>query len=284
MIIVEGWGILLKYKLMAVDIDGTLLNSKGQLTEKTKETIRKAVAKGLIFTISTGRAIQGVLGLIDEIGLDLPFITYNGAMIIKGDSREIVYERKLSPKDAKMVYQLGVDRGVTIILWNENKLFVSEINDKSLHYSKMANEVPILIKNIDKVVINGATKVLWYEDAKLLHQYQLELREILDDNVNYHTSRPFFLEFVVKEATKALAIQRLEEIYGIKKEEIIAIGDGFNDLSMIEYAGLGVAMDNAPLEIKKIADFVTLSCDNNGVSYVIEKFVLEENYEASKLG
>ncbi len=264
----------MKYKLMAVDIDGTLLNSENKLTKETKNAIKLAVEKGLLFTICSGRPIQGVEELINELELDLPFITYNGAMVVMGKSKEILYEQKLSLKDARDIIQLGENYNTTIIIWTNNKLYVNKMNEQAVKYGELARTQPILIENPDHVIANGATKILWYDEVENIDKYENEIRKILSANINYHTSKPIFLEFVDKNASKAIAMEKLGEHFNIDRSEMIAVGDGFNDLSMIEYAGLGVAMANARDEIKAMADYVTLSNDEDGVAHVIEEFVL----------
>lgn len=266
------------YKLMAVDVDGTLLDSSSSLTEETKKAIKIGVEKGLIFTISTGRPIQGVEPLIKKLGLDsdLPFITYNGAMVVMGKSREILYEQRLSAEDTLNIISLGEKFGSTVMIWTDNKLYVKKLDERVRKYQEISGVEPILINDIGEIVKNGVTKLLWYDEIERIEEYEKNVGEFLSSNVNYHTSRPMFLEFVDKNASKAIAMEKLGEHYGIKREEMIAVGDGSNDLSMIAYAGLGVAMANAKEIIKEKADYITLSNDENGVAQVIYKFVLNE--------
>lgn len=267
----------MKYKLMAVDIDGTLLNSESIITEKTKKAIKFAVEKGLIFTISTGRPIQGVRPIAQELDIDLPFITYNGAMVIKGKSEEILYECNMSYNDAKTVYDLGVELDTTIMVWAKNKLYSNKINERTKKYSMLSRTTPVQITDVKSLLIQGPSKILWYDEVDVINDYINIAKNHVGKDVVFHTSRPWFLEFVDKHSTKAIAMQKLGEYYGISSEEMIAVGDGFNDLSMIEYAGLGVAMANSEEEIKKCANCVTLSNDEDGVAHVIHKFVLENN-------
>lgn len=264
----------MKYKLIAVDIDGTLIDSNGNITGATKNSIKAAVDSGIIFTICSGRSIQGVEHLNSELNLDLPFITYNGAMIVMGKSKEILYEQRLSPNDAKTIIELGKRYGTTMIVWSDNKLYVSELNERAFDYKKHANVEPILKDNMEELIENGITKILWYDDIDKIDYYETVIGEFLNDSVNYHTSKPMFLEFVDRNASKAIAMKKLGEHLGIKPCEMIAVGDGFNDLSMIEYAGLGVAMGNAKQAIKERADYVTRSNDEDGVVHVIDKFIL----------
>lgn len=262
------------YKLIAVDVDGTLLNSAGILTEETKKAITACVERGVIFSISSGRPIQGVEYLNKMLGLDLPFITYNGAMVVMGKSKEILYEQKLSSQNAKNIIELGKKFDTTIMVWMENKLYTNELNDRTNKYKEIAKVEPILIDDVDELIKNGVTKILWYDEIEKIERYQSEVGKYLFDSVNYHTSRPMFLEFVDINASKAIAMKRLGDHFGIEQSEMIAIGDGYNDLSMIEYAGLGVAMGNSKEAIKEKADFTTLSNDEDGVAHVIHKFIL----------
>ena len=132
---------------------------------------------------------------------------------------------------------------------------------------------PILIDNLEKIIEKGVTKILWYDEVEKIAQYQKEIGSFLSENVNFHPSRPYFMEFVDKNASKAIAMEKLGQFYGIKQSEMIAVGDGFNDLSMIEYAGLGVAMANSPREVKEKADYITLSNEEDGVAHVIFEFI-----------
>ena len=263
------------YKLMAVDVDGTLLDSNSNLTEGTKKAIKAGVENGLIFAISTGRPIQGVEHFNKTLNLDLPFITYNGAMVVMGNSKEILYEQKLSEKKAKEILDLGQKYNTTIMIWTNNNLYVTEINERTEKYKSISGVEPILIDDVDELIKSGVTKILWYDEIERINQFESEVGKYLDNKVNYHTSRPMFLEFVDINASKAIAMEKLGEYYGIKQSEMIAVGDGYNDLSMIEYAGLGVVMANAKDEIKAKGDYVTLSNDEDGVAHVIYEFILK---------
>ncbi|MGI6123586.1 MAG: Cof-type HAD-IIB family hydrolase [Acetivibrionales bacterium] len=265
----------MNYKLMAVDIDGTLLNDEGKITHATLDAIKKAVEQGLVFTIASGRPIQGIEYLNNILGLDAPFITYNGARIIKSKSKEVIFEQKLSYENAKKILSLGEKNNVTMMVWNDDKLYVNKLNERVKKYITITMVTPILL-NSDEPIKNGVTKILWYDDVQKIKEHVIKVKETLGDKINYHTSLPFFLEFNDINASKALALQKIGEHYGIKQSEIIAVGDGFNDLSMIEYAGLGVAMGNAVEAIKSKADYITLSNNEDGIAHVINKFIFEK--------
>jgi Cof subfamily protein (haloacid dehalogenase superfamily) len=264
----------MKYKLMAVDIDGTLVNNEGHITEGTKKAIRQAVESGLIFTICTGRPIQGVEHFNEMLGLDLPYITYNGSMVVMGKSREILYEQKMDANDAKTIYSLGCEYGTTVVVWAHNILYVNVMNEDALLYSKQARQTALLMENSDEILESGASKILWIDTVQNIDRYQKEVGKKLSGNVNYHTSKPIYLEFVDKQASKAIGMEKLGDYYGIDRKEMIAVGDGYNDLSMIEYAGLGIAMANAEEAVKEKSGYITLSNEEDGVAHVINKFIL----------
>jgi Cof subfamily protein (haloacid dehalogenase superfamily) len=266
----------MKYKLMAVDIDGTLLNSRGELTDNTVMAIREAIKKGLVFVISTGRPIEGVVDLINKINLDIPVITYNGAVVLKGSSKECLYNCNLSKEDTVAIYNMGKEFETMTCMWIDGSLYVSEVNEKTKKYAEITGASPFVIDDINDIAKDGATKVLWYDDVERIEGFIKDLDGKTSDSYTYHTSRPYFLEFVNSNATKAIAMEKLGEIYKIDRNEMIAVGDGYNDLSMIKYAGIGVAMGNSKEDIKNAADYVTLTNDEDGVAEVIRKFVLDE--------
>jgi Cof subfamily protein (haloacid dehalogenase superfamily) len=262
--------LFMRYKLIAVDIDGTLLDSNSRLQPETIRSVRRGVSNGLIFTLSTGRPVQGIRKLLKELDVKSVSITYNGAMLVT-EKEEVLYSCTLRPADAIDIIRLGMERNLSLIFWANNILYANEINDTTIAYSEISGVPPVLFKDYEKLASEGITKVIWIDTPEEIRRQEQEVGKYLSDQVNFHTSRPMFLEFVDKSASKALAMEKLGEIYGIKREEMIAVGDGLNDLSMIQYAGLGVAMANSHPEVLKAADFVTLSNDENGVGYVIDR-------------
>ncbi len=267
----------MKYKLIAVDVDGTLLDSSDSITEETKDAIKLCKEMGVIFTISSGRPIQGVEKLNKILDLDTPFITYNGAMVVMGKSKKILYEQKLSALNANSAIELGEKWGPTIFVWADNILYSNEINERTKKYSELANIEPVFVKNLTEITGNGVSKVLWYDEIENINRFFGQAGKYISNDINYHTSKPMFLEFVDKNASKAIAMEKIGEHYKITREEMIAIGDGLNDLSMIEYAGLGIAMGNAHESVKNKAQYITLSNDEDGVAYAIKKFIKNEN-------
>ncbi len=266
----------MKYKLIASDVDGTLLDSNKQLSEKNIKAIRRAVEQGLIFCISSGRPIYVTEKFTKLLGIpDMPFILYNGAMVVTGPEHKATFEQGLTPDDALWLINKGRELGTTVIVWSNHKLYVNEFNERTDRYQALSLIPPILIENPEKLVKQGVSKVLWFDEEARMP----ELQALLDNceiagHINYFTSNPKFMEIVDKNCSKALALEKLAALYGISREEIVAIGDGYNDLPMLEYAGLGIAMANADDEIKARCGAVTLSNDEDGVAYAIENLIL----------
>ena len=266
----------MKYKLMAVDIDGTLLNSKHELTGKTKEAIEKAVKKDIIFTLSTGRPVHGIKFLSELLNFnkDFPVITYNGAMVVMSKSGKVLYDQKLKEKYVNEIESLCKENGTHMIIWSDNNLYMTEENAYTMDYQKILNTGYTIVENFREIARGGITKAIWIDETEKIKKLQGKIQEHFGGTLNCHTSRPYLLEFVDKNASKAVGMEKIGEYYNIDKSEMIAAGDGYNDISMIKYAGLGVVMGNAPNDIKEIADFVTLTNDEDGLAYVINKFVL----------
>lgn len=267
----------MKYKLVAVDMDGTLLDTNGKIRNETALAIKKTINNGVQFIVSTGRPIQGIKKYNDILNLKGPAITYNGAMIVSLENGEILYEQSLKKSDAKKILNIGNKNEITMCVWSKNQLYVNILNDKVNNYIKLSGVKPILIYNYQELLEKPISKILWYDTVEKLEEVKKELSFDLFEEVTFCNTQPIFLEFFNSRVSKGEALKFIGKIYSISTHEMIAIGDGANDLSMIQYAGLGVAMGNASIEIKNCAQFITASNDENGVGKVLEKFVLIDN-------
>lgn len=265
----------MKYKLIAVDVDGTLLNSNSNLTEGTENAIKKAVEGGVLFTVSTGRPAAGVKRFSQITNKDMPFILYNGAVVMMSVSEKVLYRQGLDIVTAEEIIAEGKKRNTTIALWTEKSLCAFELNDRIKSYKSISGIEPLVIKKLDDLKGETIIKVLWYDEIDKIFDYQTEMKKKLGQKANCHISRPYFLEFVDLRASKAIALEKIGKSFGIRNDEMIAVGDGYNDISMIKYAGLGVAMGNAPDGVKAVADITAPTNDDDGVAHIIEKYILK---------
>jgi hypothetical protein len=262
----------MKYKLLASDLDGTLLNRNTEITKRTRQTILKAKERGMIFVPATGRPLCGVKFVTDAFPGDYPVITYNGAVVVMSESRRVLFSQNLERKRAKEVYLLGCERGVPLIIWEGETLHVSRRCFETELYEKATGAQLNVLEDFER--LSDITKIIWLVAAEDGRRLTLELGAHFAGKLNVHTSHPCLLEFVDARASKGLALAAIAETYGISSSEVIAVGDGFNDMSMLEYAGLSVAMQNAPEELKQICGYVACSNDEEGVAKVVERFVL----------
>jgi len=265
----------MKYKMIASDLDGTLLNDDSQISERTKTAIIKAIEAGALFVAATGRAMCGVEHINALFDKDMPFITINGAVVIMGKSRKILVNKHLDFILAKEIFDLGADRDIPVIVWTMHRLWASCECAETKRYQDIAGIDMKIISNLDEIKgEEGISKVLWIDSPDNVKLYHHEMCECYGKRLNCFPSRPIFLDFVSLDADKAIAMEEIGKIYGIDKTGMIAIGDGYNDISMLKYAGLGIAMGNAPDDVKAVCGHVTGSNNEDGVAAVIEQYIL----------
>ncbi len=262
------------YRLLAADMDGTLFTTDKRITAATTAAIKELIKNGLIFSVSSGRPLLGITAATSIFKEDMPCITFNGAVVITDKSREIIYKKALDRADSEEIFTLGREMGIPFIMWGENELYCAEENEITERYHKNFDirMLPLSFGDLGGVEI---IKYLFIETPERVAELYRELSERYRERLNIYPSSPRYLEFVDKNAGKGEAMRRIGERYGIKREEMIAVGDGYNDLSMLRYAGFSVAMGNAAEDIKNECDFVTLTNDEEGVLYMINKLKKE---------
>ncbi|MBU5453995.1 sugar-phosphatase [Caproiciproducens sp. MSJ-32] len=266
------------YKLVAIDMDGTLLRSDKSISDRTKSVIKKAREKGVTVVLATGRPIEGVRKTLEELEMltDKDYVlSYNGALVQKTKSKEAISKVTINGKDLHYLYGLSKELNVNIHAFVENKGLVTPKNSKYTQVEADINNIDIKIDSFDNIKDEDiVVKVMFIDEPEILGPAYEKLPKEVFEKYTVVMSTPFFLEFLNKNVNKGLGLQLLAKHLGIKRKEIIAIGDAENDRHMIEYAGLGIAMGNAFESIKEIADYITDSNDEDGVAKAIEKFVL----------
>ncbi|MCG7409987.1 Cof-type HAD-IIB family hydrolase [Paenibacillus sp. ACRRX] len=263
------------YKLIAIDVDDTLITDEKLVTEGTKRALEQAVAQGVHVTLATGRMYASARKIALQTGLNVPLITYQGSLIKNIMDGEVLYERAVPNTAAQKLLQYCTEHNVHLQLYVNDLLYAREENDKLIGYSQL-NNIPYVIEpDFDKLLASPSTKMLMIDEPARLDEIAPELRELLGSEVHITKSKPHFLEVTHHEGTKGNALRFLADHFGCSIEETIGIGDSWNDHDLIEVAGLGVAMENAVDSLKQVANYVTLSNNEEGVRHVIEKFVLQ---------
>jgi len=267
----------MKYKLIASDMDGTLLNSDGQLSERTKSAILRSVEVGITFVAATGRPLRNIEIVNELFDVDMPFIIFNGAAAYMGKSKKLLFETYLDFDLAKEAFDIGQKLGFSQIIWTGPKLWANRNSDETLHYQTLSSVIDMpLISDLSQLGDDKKhiSKVLWIAEPEKVAKLRLEMIDFFGEKLNCFSSMPFFLEFVSPKASKGIALAEVGRILGISGNEMIAFGDAYNDVPMLDYVGCSVAMENAPDDIKQMCDHVTSSNDDDGVAVAIEQFVL----------
>jgi Cof subfamily protein (haloacid dehalogenase superfamily) len=266
------------YKLIALDMDGTLLTTEKKISEKTKVAIKAAEAKGVKIVLASGRPLLGINKSLEELELlkdDDYVLSFNGGLVQNTKTKEIVSKVSLKGSDLKYIYEISRNLNINIHAFSAKDGLITPKNSQYTDHEAEINGIDINIKDFNEIEDEeDIIKVMMIDPQEILDPAIDKLPSEIYEKYSVFKSSPFFLEFTHKEVDKGLGLKKLGEYLGIKKEEIIACGDAGNDLSMVKYAGLGVAMDNAVAEVKEAANFITSSNDEDGIAMVIEKFIL----------
>lgn len=263
------------YKMLAIDIDDTLINDEKEITEGTKQALAAAVSQGVIVTLATGRMYASAKQLAGQLSLNVPLITYMGSLVKNALDGRVLYERTVPLDAARAIFEYCGSRGLHLQTYVDDVLYVKESNEKAKAYAALSKIPYTVCPDFEKLVSMPSAKLLIIDDPEVLDQTAPSLRELVGGSVHITKSKPHFLEIVHAEGTKGHALTHLAEHFGLRLSQVIAIGDSWNDREMLEVAGLGVAMGNAVDALKEIADYVTLSNNDDGIKHVVEKFILQ---------
>ncbi len=258
-----------KYSLLAVDLDGTLLNNQKEITLETIDAINHMISLGYYFVIVTGRPYIAIKNLIKGISKNIYLITTNGALITTKED-DLIFLKTMNEEAAKRILTIANENKATIAIWSKNELYFNKESSWQEKYENMQKIKGRLI-NDDFSYLN-ITKIIWFDDESKMDEVKNLFKGV---KANFFTSQKEFLEFVDFSISKEKALDYLLNILKIKKSEVIAIGDGENDLKMLKYAGLGVAMGNADEKVKKEADLITKSNQEDGVKQIIDCYFIK---------
>lgn len=270
----------MSYRMIVLDLDGTLTNSQKVITPRTRGALMEAQERGVHVVLASGRPTYGVMPLARQ--LYLPeyggfILSYNGGDIIRCKTKELMFHKGIPVESNQTIIHLALELGLDILTYEGDSVIT---NNQTCPYAlreAAINRLPLLEKtDFEQYVDFPVTKYIMLADGEKLARLEPLVKEKLGDEYSVYRSEPFFLEIMAQGIDKAQSLARLLDRTGIKREEMMACGDGYNDLSMIRYAGWGVAMANAMEEVKEAADYVTLSNDEDGVGAAIEKFILQQ--------
>lgn len=266
-----------KIKAVFSDIDGTLINSNHVITEKTKLAVQKATRLGVPFVLVSARMPSGILPLQQELEIDSPIICYSGSLVIDCRSNTTIFSKGLPQENVVDIYEAVKSKfsNIHISIYSHDQWVVENPQDKWVVQEQDIIGSQPTQANL-KTFINTNPeihKILCMGPTEEIEELEGALKK---DNaaLSIYKSKDTYLEIMSGDASKSKAIQQIISYYGFKKEEIMAIGDNFNDIDMLKFAGLGIAMGNAPDEVKKYANQVTSSNDEEGLSLSLEENVI----------
>jgi Cof subfamily protein (haloacid dehalogenase superfamily) len=263
------------YRMIAIDIDDTLLNDNMLITNRTKEAIYAAVSQNVIVTLATGRMFPSAQMFAKQLNLNVPLISYQGSKVTNLLDGKLLYERTVPIEISEKVFQYAQQQGLHLQVYYNDILIGKEHNAKIKRYADTMGLSYSVEQDFFSLSALPLTKLLIIEDPKNLEQIENDFRRAFGNLVHITKSKPEYLEVLHLEGTKGCAINFLAGHFGIDMSQVIAIGDSWNDHDMIEMAGLGVAMGNAIASLKEKADYVSLTNNDDGVAHVIEKFILK---------
>ncbi|MDZ8184309.1 MAG: Cof-type HAD-IIB family hydrolase [Nostoc sp. ChiSLP02] len=268
-------------KLLVVDIDGTIAGHSNTISEPVKQALIAAQARGIPVAIATGRMYRSALRFHQEIGSTLPLMAYQGAWIQDPNTqkihRHLVVSREIACKLLDYFEQPQLRSLLSVHFYINDQLYVREITNETEIYAQRSGITPIPVGDLRKALTNEPTKILALcDDTNFISKVLGNLRrQYTPAELYLTTSVATFLEATNAAVNKGTAVRYLaEELLGLQLANVMAIGDNFNDLEMLEYVGFGIAMGNAPVPVQAIAQWVAPSVDEDGVAVAIEKFLL----------
>ncbi|MEH1809314.1 MAG: Cof-type HAD-IIB family hydrolase [Nostoc sp.] len=268
-------------KLLVLDIDGTIAGQSNTISEPVKQAILAAQARGIQVAIATGRMYRSALRFHQDIGSTLPLMAYQGAWIQDPITQKIhrhwVVSREIAHQLLDYFEQPELRSLLSVHFYINDQLYVRELTRETKIYAERSGVIAIPVGDLRQALTNEPTKILALsDDTDLIDKLLGNLRrQYTPAELYMTTSVATFFEATNASVNKGTAIRYLaEELLGLQLANVMAIGDNFNDVEMLEYAGLGVAMGNAPAGVQAIAKWVAPSVEEDGAAVAIEKFLL----------
>ena len=271
----------MKYKLLVLDVDGTLLNEEREISKRTLAALLKVQQMGVRIVLASGRPTYGLMPLAKtlELGNYGGFVlSYNGCQIIKAQNGEILFERRINPEMLPYLEKKARKNGFAIFTYHDDTLITDSPDNEYIKNEALLNNLKIIKEDEFSTAIDFAPcKCMLVSDKeKALIGLEQHWEKRLAGTLDAFRSEPYFLEVVPCGVNKANTLGALLEHLGVTREEVIAVGDGVCDVTMLQLAGMGVAMGHSQDSVKVCADYVTASNEEDGVALAVEKLILAE--------
>lgn len=266
-------------KLIAIDIDGTLLNTDRKVTKEVKTAIRDAKQAGIQVVLCTGRPFPGVVPLLKELELNDSndyVISYNGALVQNSQTKEKIIDYTMTHDDYVFLEKAAAEAGSHFHAIHNKGIFTpnKDISKYSVHEAFIIG-LPLFYRAPEEMAAsNSYNKMMMIDEESVLDAAIARLPKQVNQDYTLLRSEPFYLEVLNKKASKGKAVKALAEHLNIERKHIMAIGDSGNDIDLVDFAGIGVAMENATDEVKAVADIITASNNDHGVAQAINAYAL----------
>ncbi|MGN0315328.1 MAG: Cof-type HAD-IIB family hydrolase [Fusicatenibacter sp.] len=268
----------MNYKIVVLDLDGTLTNNKKEITPHTREVLMSFQKSGGIVVLASGRPTYGVDPLAKELELSRYggyLLSFNGALITECATGNLIYEQWLPKEIPATAAALARKYQTAILTYRDSNILTETPENQYVQKESYCTKMHIQkIDCFEKEITFPVVKCLMLERGVYLAEVEKKVQEYFGDSLSIFRSEPYFLEIMPKGIDKAKSLARLLEYLHMTREEMIAFGDGFNDKSMLMFAGLGVAMQNGQPAVKAVADLIAPSNEDDGVAYVVESLML----------
>jgi Cof subfamily protein (haloacid dehalogenase superfamily) len=265
----------LRYKLIAADLDGTLMGQDAIISPRVKDALRQAMEKGIKFTIATGRTFDSALLFAQELGINAPLICYQGGLIKDHLNGQVIFQQSLPLPLARELIRFTQQRELHLNVYLDDRAYVERMTPEARYYTGIAKAPVYPIGDLLAFLNRDPMKfIIVLCDDGATEPLIAELGALFAGRMRFVRSYPRFVEGIPLDVSKGHALARLADHLGLSLEETIGIGDNDNDLELVERAGLGVAMGNASPAVKAAADYMAPPVDEEGMVEVIERFVL----------
>jgi Cof subfamily protein (haloacid dehalogenase superfamily) len=260
------------FKLLALDVDGTLVDSSLDITPANLAALKRALTGGIKVVLATGRMFRSAMRYVEEIGTPYPVICYQGAVIRQPDGT-LVREWALSPAAARTAVTVSRELDLHVNLYQDDNFYVEKLGWGAERYASVAQVEPRVVDDLMTIAAGGSTKVVFVDRHERLRELEDRVRAAFQPASRTTFSMPEFLEVVDAEVSKAAALRHVCEMYGIEAHEVVAAGDAQNDRELFAYSGLAVAPRSALDEVREAADVLVAPPGEDGIAELVDRFL-----------
>lgn len=269
----------MKYKLLVLDVDGTLLNNRKEITPSTLVTLLKVQQMGLQIVLASGRSTHGLCPIAERLELDKYngfILSYNGGQMINMQTNELLFERRINPKDILYIEKQANKHHFAVLTYHKDTLITNQAGNRHVCEEAARNNMQLTEARdfASRISFSPCKCMIVSDDEEALAGLENHLKKRLNGVLDVFRSEPYFLEVVPPQINKADTLGILMEKLAMRPEAVIAVGDGVCDIGMIQMAGLGIAMGNADERVKRCTDYTTSSNEDDGVAKAIEEHII----------